>query len=51
MSSFSPASRSFWGEEVADGWDSYRLNIFGFPNAGGLDDEEQNLGLMDQRFA
>lgn len=28
---------------------SYRLNIFGFPTAAGL--AEQNLGLMDQRFA
>lgn len=26
---------------------NYRLNIFGFPNAAGLDD--QNLGLLDQR--
>lgn len=30
---------------------SYRLNIFGFPNAAALDDNVQNLGLMDQRFA
>lgn len=29
--------------------DSYRLNIFGFPTAAGL--SEQNFGLMDQRFA
>lgn len=28
---------------------NYRLNIFGFPNAGGLND--QNLGLLDQRAA
>lgn len=28
---------------------SYRVNIFGFPNAAGLD--EQNLGLLDQRAA
>ena len=28
---------------------SYRLNIFGFPNAAGLDD--QNLGVLDQRMA
>ncbi|KAI7482988.1 acetylcholinesterase [Hortaea werneckii] len=28
---------------------NYRLNIFGFPNAAGLD--EQNLGLLDQRAA
>lgn len=29
--------------------DSYRINIFGFPNAPGLPDE--NLGLLDQRLA
>ncbi|KAJ0109029.1 hypothetical protein J7T55_002221 [Diaporthe amygdali] len=28
---------------------NYRLNIFGFPTAAGL--TEQNFGLMDQRFA
>ncbi|KAF3763180.1 alpha/beta-hydrolase [Cryphonectria parasitica EP155] len=28
---------------------NYRVNIFGFPNAGGLD--QQNLGLLDQRAA
>ena len=28
---------------------NYRLNIFGFPNAAGLD--QQNLGLLDQRAA
>lgn len=28
---------------------NYRLNIFGFPNAAGLD--EQNLGILDQRMA
>ena len=28
---------------------NYRLNIFGFPNAAGL--EQQNLGLLDQRLA
>jgi carboxylesterase type B len=28
---------------------SYRLNVFGFPNAKGLAD--QNLGLLDQRLA
>ncbi|KAF2717201.1 acetylcholinesterase [Polychaeton citri CBS 116435] len=28
---------------------NYRLNLFGFPNAAGLD--EQNLGLSDQRLA
>jgi hypothetical protein len=30
-------------------YSSYRLNIFGFPNAAGLDD--QNLGILDQRAA
>lgn len=30
---------------------SYRLNIFGFPNAAGLKDDEQNLGFLDQRLA
>jgi carboxylesterase type B len=30
---------------------SYRLNIFGQPNAAGLADDEQNLGLLDQRLA
>ncbi|KAF2731340.1 para-nitrobenzyl esterase [Polyplosphaeria fusca] len=29
---------------------NYRLNIFGFPNAAGLQDDEQNLGLLDQRL-
>jgi acetylcholinesterase len=29
---------------------SYRLNIFGFPNAKGLNGTEQNLGLLDQRL-
>jgi hypothetical protein len=28
--------------------DSYRVNIFGFPGAPGLSD--QNLGLLDQRL-
>ncbi|KAI0165253.1 alpha/beta-hydrolase [Hypoxylon sp. FL1284] len=28
---------------------NYRVNIFGFPNAAGLDD--QNLGILDQRLA
>ncbi|RDW66208.1 carboxylic ester hydrolase-5 [Coleophoma cylindrospora] len=28
---------------------NYRINIFGFPNAAGL--EQQNLGLLDQRLA
>lgn len=30
---------------------SYRLNIFGFPNAAGLNPNELNLGLLDQRLA
>ncbi|KAF4309207.1 putative chlorogenic acid esterase precursor protein [Botryosphaeria dothidea] len=30
---------------------NYRLNIFGFPNAEALERDQQNLGLMDQRFA
>ncbi|TVY83336.1 Lipase [Lachnellula suecica] len=29
---------------------NYRLNIFGFPNAAGLNSNELNLGLLDQRF-
>lgn len=29
---------------------SYRLGLFGFPNAAGLDPKEQNLGLLDQRL-
>lgn len=29
----------------------YRLGIFGQPNAAGLADDEQNLGLLDQRLA
>jgi acetylcholinesterase len=29
---------------------SYRVNIFGFPNAAGLKGEELNLGLLDQRL-
>lgn len=28
---------------------SYRVNLFGFPNAPGL--SEQNVGLLDQRAA
>ena len=28
---------------------SYRVNLFGFPNAPGL--SQQNLGLLDQRAA
>ncbi|KAK9413637.1 putative Carboxylesterase type B domain-containing protein [Seiridium unicorne] len=27
-----------------------RITIFGFPNAAGLDPQEQNLGLLDQRL-
>ncbi|KAK8057627.1 hypothetical protein PG996_011564 [Apiospora saccharicola] len=30
---------------------NYRLNIFGYPNAAGIPTEEQNPGLLDQRFA
>lgn len=30
---------------------NYRLNIFGFPNARGLADGHQNLGILDQRAA
>ncbi|ETS84104.1 hypothetical protein PFICI_02129 [Pestalotiopsis fici W106-1] len=30
---------------------NYRVNIFGFPNAAGLDNDKQNLGLLDQRLA
>ncbi|KPI44480.1 Para-nitrobenzyl esterase [Cyphellophora attinorum] len=30
---------------------NYRLNIFGFPNAAGLDQHNLNLGLLDQRKA
>ncbi|KAK6063899.1 chlorogenic acid esterase precursor [Seiridium cupressi] len=30
---------------------NYRLNIFGFPNAQGLGNGEQNLGILDQRAA
>ncbi|KAF2193199.1 para-nitrobenzyl esterase [Zopfia rhizophila CBS 207.26] len=29
---------------------NYRVNIFGFPNAAGLNESEQNLGLLDQRL-
>jgi hypothetical protein len=28
---------------------SYRVNVFGFPNAAGLPDK--NVGLLDQRMA
>ncbi|KAH7397408.1 acetylcholinesterase [Pyrenochaeta sp. MPI-SDFR-AT-0127] len=30
---------------------NYRVNIFGFPNARGLPDGHQNLGILDQRAA
>ncbi|KAI9741692.1 MAG: hypothetical protein M1834_000077 [Cirrosporium novae-zelandiae] len=30
---------------------NYRVNIFGFPNARGLNETSQNLGLLDQRLA
>ncbi|KAM0351274.1 hypothetical protein ACHAP4_009413 [Fusarium culmorum] len=30
---------------------NYRVDIFGFPNARGLADGEQNLGILDQRAA
>ncbi|EQB43810.1 carboxylesterase [Colletotrichum gloeosporioides Cg-14] len=30
---------------------NYRLGLWGFPNAAGLDLKEQNLGLLDQRLA
>ncbi|KAK0643309.1 Alpha/Beta hydrolase protein [Cercophora newfieldiana] len=30
---------------------NYRLNIFGFPDAAGLSQDKQNLGLLDQRLA
>ncbi|KAF1362259.1 hypothetical protein EJ07DRAFT_108592, partial [Lizonia empirigonia] len=30
---------------------SYRLNIFGWPNAAGLKADEKNLGYLDQRLA
>lgn len=30
---------------------NYRVNIFGFPNARGLSDDDQNLGILDQRAA
>ncbi|KAI1850387.1 hypothetical protein JX265_002285 [Neoarthrinium moseri] len=30
---------------------NYRINFFGFPNAAGLDQDKQNLGLLDQRLA
>ncbi|TLD08891.1 uncharacterized protein PgNI_07815 [Pyricularia grisea] len=30
---------------------NYRLNVFGFPSAAGLNATEQNLGLLDQRLA
>ncbi|KAL4807439.1 Alpha/Beta hydrolase protein [Aspergillus unguis] len=30
---------------------NYRLNVFGYPNAPGLERSEQNVGLLDQRLA
>ncbi|CAI7627281.1 unnamed protein product [Penicillium manginii] len=30
---------------------NYRLNVFGFPNAPGLEPSKRNLGLQDQRLA
>ena len=30
---------------------NYRLNIFGFPNAAGLENGKRNVGLLDQRLA
>ncbi|KAF4627233.1 hypothetical protein G7Y89_g10927 [Cudoniella acicularis] len=30
---------------------NYRVNIFGFPNAAGLNQSDLNLGLLDQRVA
>ncbi|TVY27869.1 Acetylcholinesterase [Lachnellula hyalina] len=30
---------------------NYRLSIFGFPNARGLADGDQNIGILDQRVA
>lgn len=30
---------------------NYRLNIFGFPNAGGLEPTSQNVGYLDTRLA
>lgn len=30
---------------------NYRLNIFGYPNAAGVPTDEENPGLLDQRFA
>ena len=37
-------------EALADNVSSYRLNIFGFPNAAGLNQSDLNLGLLDQRL-
>lgn len=30
---------------------NYRLNIFGYPNAGGIEPTSQNVGFLDQRLA
>ncbi|EOA86135.1 uncharacterized protein SETTUDRAFT_39633 [Exserohilum turcica Et28A] len=38
------------GEHIVVGI-TYRVNIFGFPNARALKSGEQNLGLLDQRLA
>lgn len=42
-------SEAFFSDYTRKKKKSYRLNIFGFPSAAGL--EHQNLGLMDQRLA
>ncbi|KAL4950663.1 Alpha/Beta hydrolase protein [Aspergillus filifer] len=41
-----------FNEAAADeSYDSYRLNVFGFPNAPGLNLADQNVGFLDQRLA
>lgn len=35
----------------ANNSDSYRVNIFGFPNARGINSSSVNLGFLDQRMA
>jgi hypothetical protein len=37
-------------EDVTD-LTSYRLNIFGYPNAAALDGKDMNPGLLDHRLA
>jgi hypothetical protein len=37
-------------ETILTAGNSYRVNIFGFPNAAGLKGDELNLGLLDQRL-